>query len=232
MAQADALVEASRVRLERFGLTPDQISSVLTASEQPIRVTVNASSGGIVRSRKVAEGQFVNAGDTLIELTDLKTVWVKADVFDSDLARIRPGISSTITSEAMPALKLTGKVDFIDPHSDPQTRTTPVRIQVENPGTRLKPGMIVQTAFHIALGNVLTVPREAVLDSGTEKVVYVARDNGVFEQQRIQVGTPLKDRYPVTEGLKVGDKVVTNGVFLSGLPDAPDRRIDRNVRWV
>lgn len=214
VAQADALVEASRVRLERFGLTPDQISSVLTASEQPIRVTVNASSAGIVRSRRVAEGQFVNAGDTLIELTDLKTVWVKADVFDSDLARIRPGISSTITSEAIPALKLRGKVDFIDPHSDPQTRTTPVRIQVENPGTRLKPGMIVQAVFHIALGNVLTVLREAVLDSGTEKVVYVARDNGVFEQQRIQVGTPLKDRYPVTEGLKVGDKVVTNGVFL------------------
>jgi RND family efflux transporter MFP subunit len=214
VAQADALVEASRVRLERFGLTPDQISSVFTASEQPIRVTVNASSAGIVRSRKIAEGQFVNAGDTLIELTDLKTVWVKADVFDSDLARIRPGISGTITSEAIPALKLTGKVDFIDPHSDPQTRTTPVRIQVDNPLTRLKPGMIVQAAFHIALGNVLTVPRDAVIDSGTEKVVYVARDSGVFEQQRIQVGTALKDRYPVTEGLKVGDKVVTNGVFL------------------
>jgi len=213
-AQADALVEASRVRLERFGLTADQIRSVLTSPEQPIRVTVTASSEGIVRSRKVAEGQFVNAGDVLIELTDLKTVWVKADVFDSDLARIRPGLPSTITSEAIPALKLAGKVDFIDPHSDPQTRTTPVRIQVGNPATRLKPGMIVQATFHITLGNVVTVPREAVIDSGTEKIVYIARDNGVFEQQRVQVGTPLKDRYPVTEGLKVGDKVVTSGVFL------------------
>jgi len=214
IAQADALVEASRVRLERFGLSPEQISTVLTTPEQPIRVTVQATSSGIVQSRKVAEGQFVNAGDTLIELTNLNTVWVKADVFDTDLSRIRPGLSGTITSDAIAGLKLTGKVDFIDPHSNPETRTTPVRIQVDNPGTRLRPGMIVQAAFHIGLGNVLTVPREAVLDSGTEKIVYVARDNGVFEQQRVQVATPLKDRYPVTEGLKPGDKVVTNGVFL------------------
>ncbi len=213
-AQADALLEASRIRLERFGLAPEQIDSILTKPEQPVRVTVHASSSGIVQSRKVAEGQFVNAGDTLIELTDLNTVWVKADVFDTDLSRIRPGLAGTITSDAIPGLKLSGKVDFIDPHSNPQTRTTPVRIQLENPGTRIKPGMIVQTAFHISIGNVITVPREAVLDSGTEKIVYVAKDNGVFEQRRVQVASPLKDRYPVLEGLNAGDKVVTNGVFL------------------
>jgi RND family efflux transporter MFP subunit len=214
IAQADALVDASRKRLERFGLTPDQINTVLTESEQPIRVTVNAASSGILQSRKVAEGQFVNAGDTLIELTDLTTVWVKADVLDPDLSRIRPGLVGTITSDAIPGLKLAGKVEFIDTRSDAQTRTTPVRIQMDNPGTRLKPGMIVQTVFHISLGSVLTVPRKAVIDSGTEKIVYIARENGVFEQRRIQVATSLNDRYPVTEGLKAGDRVVTNGVFL------------------
>jgi hypothetical protein len=135
-------------------------------------------------------------------------------VFDSDLARIRPGMTGTITSEALPGAKLSGRVDFIDPHSNPETRTTPARMQVDNPGTRLKPGMIVQTTFHISLGNVLTVPREAVLDSGTEKIVYVADDNGVFEKRTIQAGAPIGERYPVTNGLKAGEKVVTNGVFL------------------
>jgi Cu(I)/Ag(I) efflux system membrane fusion protein/cobalt-zinc-cadmium efflux system membrane fusion protein len=213
--QADALVEASRIRLSRWGLTPDQVDKLLAAPEQPIRITVNAEFSGIVRSRKVAEGQFVNPGDALVDLTDLRTVWVKADVFDSDLARIRPGLPGTISSEALPGLKLSGTVQFIDPHSDPQTRTTPVRIQVDNPGIRLKPGMIVQAAFHISLGTLLTVPREAVIDSGTEKIVYIARDNGVFQQQRIQVGTaPLKDRFAVTDGLMRGDKVVTKGAFL------------------
>jgi RND family efflux transporter MFP subunit len=220
VAQADALVEASRVRLERFGIKPDQIDSLLARPdqsiqpEQPIQVTVSANSSGIVRSRKVTEGQFVDAGDALIELTDLSTVWVKADVFDTDLARIRTGLTATIQSEALPGVKLSGVVDFIDPQSDPQTRTTPVRIQVANPGTRLKPGMLVQPSFHLALGSVLTVPRDAVIDTGQEKVVYIARDNGVFQQQRIRTGTPIKDRYPVLEGLKEGEKVVTNGLFL------------------
>ena len=213
-AQAEALVEASRVRLERFGVTPDQIDGRVARPEQPIRVTVNAEASGIVRSRKVTEGQFVNAGDALIELTDLSTVWVKADVFDTDLARIRPGLAVTIRSEALPGVKLTGVVNFIDPQSDAQTRTTPVRIQVDNPGTRLKPGMVVQPSFHFSLGNLLTVPRDAVIDTGEDKVVYIARDNGIFQKQRIQVGTPLKDRYPVLEGLSAGDKVVTKGVFL------------------
>jgi len=214
LAQAEALVEASRARLERFGISPDQIDNVLTPSEKPILVTVTSGSSGIVKDRKVAAGQFVNAGDTLIELTDLNSVWVKANVFDADLSRIRPGLAATVTSEALPGIKLSGKVDFIDPQSDPQTRTTSVRIQVDNPGTRLKPGMVVQTTFRLSLGNVLTVPREAVLDSGTAKIVYVAGTNGVFEQRRIQAGTAIGDRYPVSEGLKPGERVVTNGVFL------------------
>lgn len=214
IAQADALVEASRVRLERFGLAPDQKDRALSAPEQPIRITVNSTASGVVRSRKVAVGQFVNPGDALIELSDLGTVWVKAQVYDSDIARIRPGVAGTITSEALPGLTLKATVAFIDPNSDPVTRTTPVRLQVNNPGTRLKPGMVVQAALHMSLGMILTVPRDAVIDSGSEKVVYIARENGVFEQKRVEVGTPVKDRYPVKSGLSGGDKVVSRGVFL------------------
>jgi RND family efflux transporter MFP subunit len=217
-AQADALVEASRIRLERWGLTPEQLEGVVSnsgsASSRPIQITVNSTSSGILRSRKVSEGQYVNPGDTLMELTDLSTVWVKADIFDTDIARIRPGLSAQVTSEALPDAKLHGEVTFIDPHSDPQARTTPVRIQMENPGTRLRPGMIVQTSFQMPLGSVLTVPQTAVIDTGMDKMVYVAGENGVFERRSIHVGTPVKDRYPIVDGLKSGEKVVTNGAFL------------------
>jgi RND family efflux transporter MFP subunit len=213
VAQADALVEASRVRLERFGIAPDQIDRLPARPEQPIQVTINATASGIVRSRKVTEGQFINAGDALIELTDLSTVWVKADVFDTDLPKMRPGLRATIRSEAVPGT-LTGVIDFIEPQSDPQTRTTPVRLLVNNPGTRLKPGMVVQSSFDLAPGDTLTVPRAAVIDTGLEKVVYVAADDGVFQKRRIEVGAPSGDRYPVLQGLNAGDKVVTNGVFL------------------
>jgi len=217
-AQADALVEASRVRLERWGLTPEQLEGVMsnssTAPARPIQITVNSTASGILRARKVTEGQYVNPGDTLIELTDLGTVWVMADVFDTDIARIRPGLKAQITSEALPNTKLSGEVTFIDPRSDPQVRTTPVRIQMENPGTRLRPGMIVQTSFQLPIGNVLTVPQTSVIDTGMDKMVYVARENGVFERRSIHVGAPVKDRYPVVDGLKSGEKVVTIGAFL------------------
>jgi len=128
IAQADALVEASRLRLERFGLSPEQAARPLTEPEQPIRTTVASTSSGILRARKVSAGQFVNPGDILIELTDLKSLWVKAQVFDTDLAKIRPGLAVTITSEALPGTKLSGKVDFIDvytPMLDPSGRPRP-----------------------------------------------------------------------------------------------------------
>ncbi|HLQ79151.1 MAG TPA: efflux RND transporter periplasmic adaptor subunit, partial [Terriglobia bacterium] len=125
-----------------------------------------------------------------------------------------PGLPALITSEALPNTKLRGEVSFIDPHSDPQARTTPVRIQLENPGTRLKPGMVVQATFQMALGSVLTVPQSAIIDTGMDKTVYVAHENGIFERRSIHVGSPVKDRYPVVEGLKSGEKVVSNGAFL------------------
>jgi len=214
ITQADGLLEASRVRLERWGLTPDQVDGVTSTPARPIQITVNSPTSGILRVRKVTEGQYVSPGDALLELTDLGTVWVIADVFDADIARIRPGLTVQVTSEALPKTRLSGEVSFIDTHSDAQSRTTPVRIQMENPGTRLKPGMIVQASFQVLMGDVLTVPQTAIIDSGMEKVVYVARDNGIFERRNIHVGTPVKDRYPVIDGLKSGEKVVTNGAFL------------------
>jgi RND family efflux transporter MFP subunit len=214
IAQADALVEASRVRLERWGLNTVQLEGVSASPQKPIQVTANSTYSGIVRSRKVAEGQFINPGDVLIEVTDLANVWILADVFDADLSRIRPGQSAEITSDALPNVKLRGEVTFIDSHANSETRTTPVRVQVENPGNQLKLGMVVQTTFQMTLGNVLTVPQSAVIDAGMEKVVYVAHENGVFERRSIHVGNPVKDRYPVLDGLKSGDKVVSNGAFL------------------
>jgi Cu(I)/Ag(I) efflux system membrane fusion protein len=198
----------------------------------PIRITVNATASGIVRARKATEGQFINAGDPLIELTDLKGAWVKASIFDADLSKIRLGVAATITSDALPQTKLSGVVTFIDTHSDPQTRTTPVRIEIENSGAKLKPGMIVQTSFHIGLGSMLTVPRSAVLDNGTEKSSTVARDNGAFESHKIQVADPIKDSYPSHCGIENRRQGYHEWVSSCGLPIQAHRWAYWNVRRV
>jgi RND family efflux transporter MFP subunit len=215
LQQADALIAASRRRLELWGLTTDQIDAMVTSPETPIHITIASSATGTIRTRNVTEGQYVNAGDALFDVIDLSTVWVEADVFQTDIGRIRPGLRAEITSDALPGTMLRGTVSFITPQSDPQSRTTPVRIQVANAGMRLRPGMFVRSVFNIPLGSsVLTVPRTAVIDTGTEKIVYLALPDGVFQRRVILAGPPANDIYPVVSGLSEGDAVVTHGAFL------------------
>jgi RND family efflux transporter MFP subunit len=215
IAQADALVDASRRRLALWGLSSEQIDELLTSPDAAARVTIHTSFGGTIRTRNVTEGQYVNAGEALFDVIDLGTVWVKADVFQADIGRIRPGLRAQITSDALPGTTLRGTVDFIELQSDLESRTTPVRVQVANPGMRLRPGMFVRASFQLSAGrNVLTIPRSAVIDTGSSRIVYLALPDGVFEQRNIDVGTATDTHYAVLKGLSEGDRVVTNGAFL------------------
>jgi membrane fusion protein, copper/silver efflux system len=211
---AHDLVAASRRRLELWGVSEKQIEAAAVGTAG-LHVTIYAPSGGSVVERKVTRGQYVNAGDALFTVADLSTVWVKADVYEFQLPQIRPGQMVEVTSDALPDKVLHGRVDFIEPEANAQTRTIPVHVHVPNPGMRLRPGMYIRAKF-ISPGEreSLMVPRSAVLDTGTRKLVYVAKADGVFEAREIQTGAPSEERYPVLAGLKLGEEVVTNGNFL------------------
>jgi RND family efflux transporter MFP subunit len=212
-AQADALVKASQRKLELWGISEKQIATPETGGVP--HTTLYASASGSVVERKVTQGQYVNAGDTLFTVADLSTVWIKADVYEDQLPQIRRGQEVEITSEALPSRTLHGHVDFIEPQANQQTRTVPVHVHVTNPGMRLVPGMFVSAVFvSRAASESIVVPRSAVLDTGTRKIVYVAKPDGVFEAREIAVGTPSEDLFPVTSGLAKGDKVVLSGNFL------------------
>jgi len=157
----------------------------------------------------------VNAGDTLFTVADLSQVWIKADVYEDQLPQIRSGQEVEITSEALPNRTLHGHVDFIEPVANPQTRTVPVHVHVANPSMRLLPGMFINATFvSRAATQSVVVPRSAVLDTGSRKIVYLARPNGVFEAREVAVGMPSDDLFPVTSGLVLGDMVVLSGNFL------------------
>ena len=208
------LVAASRRRLELWGVSEKQIDAA-AAGGAGLNITIYASAGGSVVERKVTRGQYVNAGDGLFTVADLSTVWVKADVYEFQLPQIRPGQIVEITSDALPDRVVHGRVDFIEPEASPQTRTIPVHVHVPNPAMRLRPGMYIRAKFvSPSERETLVVPRSAVLDTGTRKLVYVAKGDGVFEAREIQAGTPSEELYPVLEGLKAGEQVVTNGNFL------------------
>jgi Cu(I)/Ag(I) efflux system membrane fusion protein len=211
--EADALVKASEHKLELWGVNKEQMESHGSASVP--HVTIYANAGGTVVDRKVTQGQYVNAGDTLFTVADLNQVWIKADVYEEQLPQIRSGQEVEITADSLPHQTLHGHVDFIEPAANPQTRTVPVHVHVANPGMRLVPGMFVSATFVSRAGKASTVvPRSAVLDSGTRKIVYLAKPNGVFEARAVEVGPPSDDLFPIVRGVAPGDKVVLNGNFL------------------
>jgi Cu(I)/Ag(I) efflux system membrane fusion protein/cobalt-zinc-cadmium efflux system membrane fusion protein len=211
---ADELIAASRRRLELWGLTPQQIETIATSDKPQIDLTIYSSASGIVAERKVTQGQYVNTGDVLYTVTDLSKVWVKADVYEVDLPQVHVGQSVEITSDSLPGTTLHGQVGFVEPLVTAQTRTTAARIQIANPGMRLRPGMFVQARFAVSGQHALAVPRSAVVDTGIGKLVYVAKGNGVFEAHPVQLGPVADNFYPVLGGLHDGDRIVTQGNFL------------------
>lgn len=217
VVSADELVGASRRKLELWGISAKQIDSAGANRAQAAvpTITMYSTAEGSVVERKVTRGQYVNAGDTLFTVADLSTVWVKADVYESQLAEVKAGQAVEITSEALPNKTIHGQVELIEPTANAQTRTVPVHVHVANPGMRLRPGMFVRAKF-VSRGerDTLLVPRSAVLETGTRKLVYVAKADGVFESREVEVGAPSEDAYPVLRGVKEGEKVVMAGNFL------------------
>ncbi len=213
IAAADSLVSASRRKLELWGISEKQIDAGPSAGTP--HVTIYSSASGTVVERKVTRGQYVNTGDALFTVADLSTVWVKADVYETQLPMVRAGQSVELTAEALPNQTIRGRVEFIEPNTNVQTRTVPVHIHLANPGLKLLPGMFVRASFISASpADTLVVPRSAVMDTGTRKLVFLARPDGVFEAREVQVGTPSADAYPVLSGVAAGDRVVTDGNFL------------------
>lgn len=215
VAGAEDLVNASRRRLELWGLTTQQLDEIASSAKPQIELPIYSTVSGIVTERKVTRGQYVNAGEVLFTITDLSTIWVRADVYQPDLPSVRTGQSVEITSDSLPGTTLHGRVGFFDTSINPQTRTASARIQVPNPSMRLRPGMFVQVKFAAPAGpDVLAIPRSAVLDTGMRKFVYVAKGNGEFEGRQVQLGPASTDYYPVLTGLKEGERIVSQGSFL------------------
>jgi len=176
----------------------------------PITATVTA--------RSVNAGEVIEANREILRVTDLSTVWVIAQVYEQDLGRLRVGSGASVTSNAFPDRLFRGTVTYIDPTIDEATRTARVRVEIQNPGRELRLGMYVNVAFG-ALGQsertVPVVPAAAVQNiSGRQVVFRETNDPSVFELRPVTLGSEINGRFPVIEGIQVGDRVVTTGSFM------------------
>lgn len=218
LRNAESELASVRQKLLLYGASPQKINSLRSPSQINSEIAVPAPASGTVTSRTINQGEVIEANKELLRVTDLSSVWVIAQVFEKDLARIRQGSGASVTTDAYPNRIFRGQVTYIDPRLDETARTAQVRVELENPNRFLKIGMYVRVAFG-ALGQgeqtAPAIPASAVQSLGNRQVVFVAANEpNVFELRGVRLSAESNGKYQVLEGLNVGDKIVTDGSFL------------------
>lgn len=209
----ESLLEAARRRLELWDLSRAEIAQIESTGQPVKSITLRSPASGYVAARNAFASQQVTPETELYAITDLSRVWVLADVFEADAPQVRMGQSARVTLPGT-SRTLVARVSYLPPQIDPASRTLKVRLDLANPGTILKPEMFVDVAMELNAGRRLTVPADAVLDTGATQTVFLDRGNGVFEPRRVEIGERLGDRVEIRKGLAAGDRIVTSAAFL------------------
>ena len=212
---ADDLLSSARRRLAYWDIPADEISEIERSGQVHKTLTLRAPFGGYVLEKNVLAGQKIMAGEALYKVADLSTLWVEGEVFEQDLSTVHVDESVQADFAALPGEHRTGRISYIYPTLNPETRTVRVRVVLSNPNLTLKPGMYATLRIAgRARANVLTVPRSAVLSTGERSIVFVREANGQLTPREVALGTTSADRIEVLRGLTKGETVVASGTFL------------------
>ena len=209
----EALAGAARRRLELLGMAPSDIGKLEQAGVASRRVPLHAPISGVVTELGVREGAMLNAGMAAFTVTDLSSVWLTLEVPEGQAAMLRIGQSATAGVQTLAGNAFSGRVDYVYPELNVQTRTVKARVVLANPGGALKPGMFANVTLATSIRKALTVPTEAVIQTGTRSVV-IAADGEHFRAVTVQTGAENAGRTEILKGLQGGDKVVASGQFL------------------
>jgi len=208
------LQKAAEERLLQFGVPAKVIGDLQQSGKVERNIAIDSPVSGYITERNALPNAFVQPETKLYTIADLSTVWVYANVFQSDVGRLKPGDSAQVTVDAYPGRKFSGRIDQILPQVDMVTRTVRVRLVLRNPGVVLKPGMYVNVVIAIPLGRQLLLPASAVLQTGTRAIVFIDHGGGFLESRVVETGPQLDDAVVVLKGLKAGERVVDSANFL------------------
>ena len=230
-ADAGGLVELARRKLQLWGVADGDIDAAAAADRPPRTVPFRSPAGGHVMDKAVVAGSAVQAGQRLMRIEDHSVLWLDAQVYEDQIEAVRVGQTVRATVDGLPGRTFTGTVTFVYPHVDPMTRTETVRANLDNPDHELRPGMYA-TAEVVTrpVADAILVPREAVIDTGTRQVAFVADPAlpGHFEPRDVRVGVSGDgDRLQVVQGLAPGERVVTSGQFLMDVESRTTEAIEK-----
>jgi multidrug efflux pump subunit AcrA (membrane-fusion protein) len=210
---AEDLLAATRDRLRLWGIGPGQIAALEQTGRPELAMTFRSPIDGTVLQKAAVEGQYVAEGTELYLLADLSSVWLVAQVYEFELSGLETGQPAEATVSSLPGRVFRGRVSFIEPVLERETRSARVRIVLPNPKGALKPGMFADALIRVPEAPRLVVPRAALIDTGTRRVVYVETAANTFTARNVIPGSASGDRVEILEGLKEGERVVAEGNF-------------------
>src|SRR5437870_3161407 len=211
---ASSLFSAAKERLLQWEVSPAEIEKLDQGGKAIADLTVNSPVSGYITQKNALPNMYVQPETMLYTVADLSDVWVLAQVFQSDAGKIKPGDPAEVTVDAYPGRVFSGRVDYILPQLDMNTRTLPVRLVFANPGLKLRPGMYVNVRAKLPMGRQLVVPSSAAFHSGTKNLLFVYSGEGNVEPREVELGPQVGDELVVTKGVKAQEQIVTSANFL------------------
>ncbi|MBU0752987.1 MAG: efflux RND transporter periplasmic adaptor subunit [Gammaproteobacteria bacterium] len=211
------VADASLARLANWDISAEQIAALSGGGEARRTLSYRAPVSGVVLEKKAVQGMRFMPGEALYQIADISNVWVLADVFERDIAAVKVGQKASVTLTAFPDRVFEGRVGYVYPTLNPQTRTVPVRVELANPGGLLRPAMYANVEVKVGASGtaqVVTVPLSAVIDSGTRQTVLVQKGEGRYEPREVKLGMRGDDHVEVREGVAAGEPVVVVANFL------------------
>lgn len=224
---SDSLIKAARQRLKLWDLSDHEISALEARGLPGEYVPIYAPADGIVIDKQIDSGSAAKAGQTLLRIADLSRVWIEADVYEADLDLVREGMSANVNLPYLPDRSFVAVVDYIYPYLGKASRTGRVRLTLDNTDGALKPDMYAEVTLAADIGHRLAVPEDAVLFAGDSRIVFVDLGGGQLKPVRIKTGQRAGGMIEVTEGLSLGDEIVTSGNFLIAAETRLRAGIDR-----
>jgi len=211
---AQAMLAAARRRLMLFDVPPAFLTELERSGEPKRSVTLSAPVSGVVTGKSIFEGQQIEPGTELFTVTDLSHVWIEADLYENEASAAKVGQDGRLTLAFDPSVSMTGKVTYVYPYLNPQTRTLKVRFEFPNPELALKLWMYANVELPVASSEGVVVPESAVMDTGMRQVVFVNPRAGRFEPRLVRVGVRGDGKAEILSGLSVGEHVVVKANFL------------------
>lgn len=211
---AASLSSAAEQRLAQWEVPPSEMAKLRTTGKPITDLTINSPVSGYVTEYNALPNMYVEPSTRLYTVADLSRVWVYAQVFQDDVGRVKPGDPVDVTVDSYPGTTFHGRIDQILPQVDLATRTVRVRLVIENPGVKLKPGMYVNCDLKSPLGRQLVIPASAVFETGTKQLTFLYENNGRIQPKEIVTGTQTGDEVIVLKGLKPHQQIVTSANFL------------------